>query len=82
MMLRKYKITVDGEIRSVPYDEIRRTYARLMYDDNVSIRDIQKSLGKTNVNDLLGFIGPLEQKKFWRRETQRSWWNQRTGHII
>lgn len=61
-MLKKYTIIVDGAIHSVTFEELRRTYTRLMYRDGVCIRDIDKNLGgKGDVKKLIGFVGPLEQ---------------------
>jgi len=59
-VLASYPIMIGGEVVTVrPYD-LRRTYARRLYDDGVDLPAIQKNLGHASVDTTLTYIGDLD----------------------
>ena len=63
--LDKYPIMVDGQLRTIKPHDLRRTYARRLFEENVLPVVIQQNLGHTNLQTTLGYIGDLsiEQRK-------------------
>ena len=60
-----YPVMVDGEMITVRPHDLRRTYARRLYDAGFDLVAIQQSLGHADVKTTLGYIGTLdaEQRK-------------------
>jgi site-specific recombinase XerD len=63
--LDKYPIMVDGQLRTIKPHDLRRTYARRLFEENVLPVVIQQNLGHSNLQTTLGYIGDLtiEQRK-------------------
>ena len=58
-ILERYPLFVDGkEIRARPHD-LRRTYARRLYEAGVDLTAIQQNLGHADPKTTLGYIGEL-----------------------
>ena len=62
-ILGEYPIVVDGAIRTVKANELRRTYARHLYEDGADLMTIQRNLGCTDIKAVLGYIGPIEVQR-------------------
>ena len=62
-ILAKYFIMIDGEYRRVRPHDLRRTYARLLYDAGVDMVAIQQNLGHSDIKTTLGYIGTLDADK-------------------
>jgi integrase/recombinase XerD len=60
-----YPVTVDGELRYVRPHDLRRTYARRLYEAGVSVEAIQQNLGHISRQTTLNYIGDLgfDQRK-------------------
>jgi integrase len=58
--LASYPITIDGKVVAVRPHDLRRTYARRLYDDGVPLSAIQANLGHASVDTTLGYIGDLD----------------------
>lgn len=59
-ILNKYPVkTAKGEILVNPHD-LRRTYARRLFDSGMDIVAIQQNLGHADVKTTLGYIGTLD----------------------
>jgi len=56
-MLDPYKIVINGELRRVEPHDLRRTYARLLYDAGMRPEVIQQNLGHESVETTMGYIG-------------------------
>jgi integrase len=63
--LDKYPVMVDGVLTTVKPHDLRRTYARRMYEENTPPVVIQQNLGHSDLKTTLGYIGDLsiEQRK-------------------
>ena len=63
--LDKYPVMVDGSLKIVHPHDLRRTYARRLFEENVAPVVIQQNLGHANLKTTLGYIGDLsiEQRK-------------------
>ncbi|MEQ8676204.1 MAG: tyrosine-type recombinase/integrase [Aggregatilineales bacterium] len=59
-VLERYPITIDGEMRVVQPHDLRRTYARRLYDAGVELNRIRQNLGHTSIQTTLGYIGDLD----------------------
>jgi len=59
-LLNQYPITIKGEVHLVQPHDLRRTYARQLYEAGVDINRIRQNLGHTNINTTLGYIGDLD----------------------
>lgn len=57
--LDKYPVAVDGQGRTIKPHDLRRTYARRLYEENVPPVVIQQNLGHSNLKTTLGYIGDL-----------------------
>lgn len=55
-----YPITVDGVLRTVQPHDLRRTYARRLYEAGVEINRIRQNLGHSDLKTTLGYIGALD----------------------
>jgi len=61
-ILASYPIPIRGElVRLAPHD-LRRTYARLMYEAGVDLLSIQQNLGHADSKTTLGYIGTMNAK--------------------
>lgn len=54
-----YPIDIDGQVRHVNPHDLRRTYARQLYDAGVDIVAIQQNLGHAYIRETLDYIGEL-----------------------
>jgi integrase len=59
-VLASYPIMIDEEVATVRPHDLRRTYARRLYDDGVPLPAIQANLGHASVDTTLGYIGELD----------------------
>ena len=59
-ILASYSIMVDGELTPAKPHDLRRTYARLLYDASVDLIAIQQNLGHADIKTTLGYIGELD----------------------
>jgi site-specific recombinase XerD len=59
-VLDSYPIQLADRVDSVTPHDLRRTYARRLYDDGVDLVAIQQNLGHASVDTTLGYIGSLD----------------------
>jgi integrase len=59
-ILAGYPVMVDGELATVRPHDLRRTYARRLYEAGVDLVAIQQNLGHADVKTTLGYIGTLD----------------------
>jgi site-specific recombinase XerD len=59
-ILASYPVMVDGELTHVKPHDLRRTYARRLYEAGVDLVAIQQNLGHANVKTTLRYIGTLD----------------------
>jgi integrase len=59
-ILAGYPIMVDGEMVTARPHDLRRTYARLLYEAGVDLVAIQQNLGHADVKTTLTYIGTLD----------------------
>lgn len=50
---------IDGMVWVVEAEELRRTYARRLYESEKSLEVVQRHLGCEEVKDVLGYVGPI-----------------------
>jgi site-specific recombinase XerD len=62
-ILNGYPISINGEKRTVKPHDLRRTYARRLYEAGVDLVAIQQNLGHANIKTTLEYIGPLDIDK-------------------
>jgi integrase len=55
-----YPIPVDSELCYARPHDLRRTYARRLYDAGVAVKAIQENLGHASQETTLGYIGDLD----------------------
>jgi len=58
-LLARYPITVDGDLVTVKPHDLRRTYARRLYEARMAPVEIQQNLGHADLKTTLGYIGTL-----------------------
>ncbi len=58
-LLHRYPIMVEGKLVTVNPHDLRRTYARRLYEAGVDLVAIQQNLGHADVKTTLGYIGQL-----------------------
>lgn len=58
-----YPVMIEGRMRTVKPHDLRRTYARRLYDTGMEVVAIQQNLGHTDLKTTLGYIGTLDAKK-------------------
>lgn len=65
MILANYPIVIEGKTTTVRPHDLRRTYARRLYEAGVELVAIQQNLGHADVKTTLRYIGALsaEQRK-------------------
>lgn len=61
-VLGDYPIMVGDHLRTVKPHDLRRSYARLLYDAGVKVEAIQKNLGHDSPKTTIGYIGDLSAK--------------------
>ncbi len=62
-VLAKYPIVIKGETVTVKPHDLRRSYARILYDSGMDTIAIQQNLGHSNLKTTLGYIGQLDAGK-------------------
>ena len=62
-LLKRYPIMVDGRVTKVKPHDLRRTYARRLYEAGVDPVAIQQNLGHAQLETTLGYIGTLGADK-------------------
>jgi len=62
-LLVRYPVVVDGELVSVRPHDLRRTYARRLYEAGVDLVAIQQNLGHADHQTTLGYIGTLDASR-------------------
>jgi integrase len=55
-----YPVAINGKIVNVKPHDLRRTYARRLYEAGVDIMAIQQNLGHANLKTTEGYIGTLD----------------------
>jgi site-specific recombinase XerD len=59
-VLADYPIMVNGKLTTVRPHDLRRTYARRLYEAGVDMVAIQQNLGHSDLKTTLGYIGELD----------------------
>jgi len=59
----RYPVAVEGKATRVKPHDLRRTYARRLYDMQVDLVAIQQNLGHSNLKTTLHYIGALDVEK-------------------
>jgi site-specific recombinase XerD len=59
-LLERYPIAVDGDLVTVRPHDLRRTYARRLYEAGMAPVEIQQNLGHADLKTTLGYIGTLD----------------------
>jgi integrase len=62
-IIKTYPIAVDGKLITVAPHDLRRTYARRLYDAGVDLVAIKQNLGHRSMDTTLGYIGALDAEK-------------------
>jgi len=64
-VLKAYPVMVNGTLHTVKPHDLRRTYAKLLYEGGMDIVAIQQNLGHSNLQTTLRYIGDtgLEKRK-------------------
>ena len=62
-ILAKYPLIIDGKVVKVCPHDLRRTYARRLYDAGLDLMAIQQNLGHANLKTTQGYIGTLDADK-------------------
>ncbi len=62
-ILRRYPVVIDGTIQTVEAAELRRAYARYLFEDGSDLLSIRERLGCKRVEDVLGFSGPIATQR-------------------
>ena len=62
-ILNCYPISINGEKRIVKPHDLRRTYARRLYEAGVDVVAIQQNMGHANLKTTLEYIGALDVDK-------------------
>lgn len=55
-----YSVAIEGELVTVRPHDLRRTYARRLYEGGVDLVAIQQNLGHASLQTTLGYIGELD----------------------
>jgi len=58
-----YPLMIGGTVRTVRPHDLRRTYARRLYDAGLPLAAIQQNLGHASVETTLGYIGELDAEQ-------------------
>jgi site-specific recombinase XerD len=59
-VLSRYPVSIAGELITLTPHDLRRTYARLMYQNNIDLLSIQQNLGHADSKTTLGYIGAMD----------------------
>ena len=59
-ILERYPVAINGDLLHVKPHDLRRTYARRLYESGVNVIAIQQNLGHANTKTTLGYIGTLD----------------------
>ena len=59
-ILDAYPVIVDGRLTRLNPHDLRRTYARRLYEAHVDLLAIQQNLGHSDSKTTLGYIGQLD----------------------
>ena len=59
-LLKRYPIVVNGSLVTAKPHDLRRTYARLLYDAGMRPAQIQQNLGHADLGTTMGYIGTLD----------------------
>lgn len=62
-ILNNYPIAINGEKKTVKPHDLRRTYARRLYEAGMDIVAIQQNMGHANLKTTLEYIGALDVEK-------------------
>ena len=62
-ILRRYPVVIDGTVQSVAAADLRRAYARYLFEDGADLSAIRERLGCRHVKDVLGFSGPIATQR-------------------
>lgn len=62
-ILDRYPIVIDGELRVVNPHDLRRTYARQLYEAGVDLLAIRDNLGHSDSKTTLKYIGVMDVEK-------------------
>ncbi|HUX78060.1 MAG TPA: tyrosine-type recombinase/integrase [Anaerolineae bacterium] len=62
-VLRGYPVMIGGQASRVRPHDLRRTYARRLYEAGFDLVSIQQNLGHANIQTTLGYIGALDADK-------------------
>lgn len=62
-IITSYPVAIGGELVTVRPHDLRRTYARRLYESGVDLLAIQQNLGHANLKTTLGYIGSLDAHK-------------------
>lgn len=62
-IVRSYPIQRDRRLMTVRPHDLRRTYARLMYEAGMDIVAIQQNLGHTSIDTTMRYIGTLDVRR-------------------
>lgn len=61
-ILAKYPISINGLKTTLKPHDVRRTYAKLCWDNSMKTEAIQKNLGHANIQTTMGYIGQVNIK--------------------
>lgn len=59
-ILKQYPVKVNGSLLTVRPHDLRRTYARLMYEAGMDLVAIQQNLGHASIETTMTYIGELD----------------------
>jgi len=62
-ILKKYAIIKDGKLINIKPHDLRRSYARLFYENGGDLVALQQNLGHKNIKTTLGYIGDMDISK-------------------
>jgi integrase/recombinase XerD len=63
LILNKYPIMIDGELRAVKPHDLRRTYARNAYENGMDMERIRQNLGHVSLQTTQTYIGALDAEQ-------------------
>ena len=63
LIVNRYPVVVDGQLRTVKVHDLRRSFARLCYDAGVDPAAIQQNLGHADLRTTMAYVGPLDVER-------------------